>query len=118
MMSPTMREIVREVCQRRRLKASEVLSRSKADSLVWARFEAMYLIYQTGKFSLPQIGRAFGRDHSTVLNGIRRFSARIDREQYENGDAKQRQATVEFQADGEARQRQPRPDIAQAYLRS
>lgn len=39
--------------------------------LSYARHEAMYLIYQSGVFSLPQIGKFFGgRDHTTISAGI------------------------------------------------
>ena len=32
----------------------------------------MYLIRQLTNLSLPEIGREFGRDHSTVLHSIRK----------------------------------------------
>ena len=37
-----------------------------------ARQVAMYLIRQLTNLSLPEIGREFGRDHSTVIHSIRK----------------------------------------------
>ena len=37
-----------------------------------ARQVAMYLIRQLTNLSLPEIGREFGRDHSTVIDSIRK----------------------------------------------
>ena len=36
-----------------------------------ARQDAMADAYATGRYSLPQIGRAFNRDHTTVLYAVR-----------------------------------------------
>lgn len=41
-----------------------------------ARQDAMLRIHEETNFSLPQIGRMFGRDHTTVLYSIRAARAR------------------------------------------
>lgn len=41
-----------------------------------ARQEVMRRAYATGHYSLPEIGRALGRDHTSVLHGIRAASQR------------------------------------------
>ena len=41
-----------------------------------ARQDAMLRIHEQTNFSLPQIGRMFGRDHTTVLYSIRTARAR------------------------------------------
>jgi chromosomal replication initiation ATPase DnaA len=40
--------------------------------LAGARFVAWYLLYTVFHFSSPEIGKLFGKDHTSVLNGIDR----------------------------------------------
>ena len=47
----------------------ELVSRSRASDLVKDRFTA-YKIFRDAGFSYPQIGDAFGRDHSTVFSAL------------------------------------------------
>ena len=50
---------------------------SSSATPVRARQVAIYLTRELTDLSLPQIGRLYGgRDHSTVLNSIRRVEAR------------------------------------------
>lgn len=44
----------------------------------WPRQTAMYLSRELGHHSLLRIGQAFGRDHSTVMHGVRATAARRD----------------------------------------
>jgi hypothetical protein len=57
---------------------TDIDSRRRQTTVVLARHVAMYLIKtMTGK-SLPEIGRRFGgRDHTTVLHGIRKVERMI-----------------------------------------
>ena len=42
------------------------------------RQEAYRRLYQTGRYTLPQIGRMFGdRHHTTILHGIRKAEERL-----------------------------------------
>lgn len=41
-----------------------------------ARQLLMWLLWQTGKFSYPQIGRMLQRDHTTVMYGVRAMHRR------------------------------------------
>jgi chromosomal replication initiation ATPase DnaA len=50
----------------------DILSRSRKSKHVAARKEVMHL-YRDAGFSLKQIGLALGRDHTTVLHGLRKF---------------------------------------------
>ena len=55
----------------------ELVGATRAATPVRARQVAIYLTRELTDLSLPQIGRLFGgRDHSTVLNSIRRVEAR------------------------------------------
>ena len=47
-----------------------IYSNDKGARVARARQAAMYIAYQAG-VSLSAIGRSLGRDHSTVLHGIR-----------------------------------------------
>jgi chromosomal replication initiator protein len=74
-------QIISETAERHGYSVKEMTGPARYASLCRARFEAMWLAYQvkrpdgTRLYSLPQIGRAFGRDHTTVINAIRRHEA-------------------------------------------
>jgi chromosomal replication initiator protein len=71
-----------EVIQQRVSKAfgisrAELVGSTRAATPLGARQIAIYLTRELTDLSLPQIGRLYGgRDHSTVLNSIRRAEAR------------------------------------------
>lgn len=71
-----------EVIQQRVSKAfgisrAELVGSTRAAAPLSARQVAIYLTRELTDLSLPQIGRLYGgRDHSTVLNSIRRAEAR------------------------------------------
>lgn len=57
------------------LSRRELISSCRDAKLVLARHLAMYFCRTLTGSSLPQIGRRFGgRDHTTVLNGVRRMT--------------------------------------------
>lgn len=45
--------------------------------LCTVRHHAMWLIREETALSLPQIGRLFNRDHTTILSALRRATARL-----------------------------------------
>ncbi len=49
----------------------QLTSRDRHKSVAFARQMAMYLIRQTLQLSYPEIGRLFGRDHTTVMHAVR-----------------------------------------------
>ena len=70
-------EIASEVCDRHRLSITELVSKSRERRIAWPRQEAMYMMRLQG-FTLNQIGRYLGgRDHSTVLTGVKRHLERL-----------------------------------------
>jgi chromosomal replication initiator protein len=73
---PVMADVVRLVAARHRVPVEALLGRSRTAPVVTARQEAYWECRQHPHLSLPAIGRFFGRDHSTVLLGIRRHEAR------------------------------------------
>ena len=60
-------------------------SQSRSAGVAWARQVAMYLSRELTEETLPAIGRAFGRNHTTVMHACKRTADRIavDREAYE-----------------------------------
>jgi chromosomal replication initiator protein len=60
------------------LSRHDLLSSSRAPRVTRARHLAMYLTRELTGLSLAQIARGFGRDHSTVMHGIRRVSSNLE----------------------------------------
>ena len=65
-----------------RLKLADLKGRNSSRSVAGPRQIAMFLCRTLTDCSLPQIGKSFGRDHSTVVHSIRKVEAqcREDRE--------------------------------------
>lgn len=61
-----------EACAHFGVTIREMLSASRPKYLAWPRQVAMVMSREFTTNSLPKIGRAFGRDHSTVLHAIKR----------------------------------------------
>lgn len=60
-------------CAHFRLPLDVMLSPKRSRKIARPRQLAMYLARTTGRRSYPEIGRAFGRDHTTVLSAYRRI---------------------------------------------
>lgn len=71
----SIKQIVRDVAAAYGEKAEDILGRDRKRKFVIPRQEVMRRAYEAG-LSLPQIGRAMGRDHTTVLHGISRAKER------------------------------------------
>ena len=78
---PTPNLIITQVCKFYNLDESVLRGTLKTKGTAEARQIAMYLIRQLTKMSLPDIGKEFDRDHSTVLYGIRKVEVAL-----KNGD--------------------------------
>lgn len=73
------RDIIGSVAWLHGLTTAELRSERRSKPVVIARQEAMWLAKRYTSYSLPRIGAAMGgRDHTTVLHGVRRHQARID----------------------------------------
>lgn len=66
----TVRAILDEVSAEFGVPVPEILSPWREERLLPARHASMALARRLTKLSLPQIGRAMRRDHTTVLAGI------------------------------------------------
>jgi hypothetical protein len=77
MMPAAVREVVEAVAIHHGVTPQSMVGPSHKRVYAFARHEAWHLLYATGRYSLPQIGSWFGgRDHTTVLNGIRGYVRR------------------------------------------
>ena len=71
--------IIGVVAAAHEIPVAGVLGQSRFCEVVLARHEAMWKVRQECALSLPHIGRIFGgRDHTTVLYGIRKHQALLD----------------------------------------
>ncbi len=78
MAPPTITAVQDATCAHFGLTRDELLSRSRAERIVWPRQAAMYLCKELTTHSLPSIARAFdGRDHTTVLYACKRVAVHI-----------------------------------------
>lgn len=75
---PTMRQIATEVAEKHGVRLRDLTGRETGRIYVRARFEAMTRIRDELNFSLPQIGRFFNRDHTTVINALRRYPQMVE----------------------------------------
>lgn len=71
-MRPSIRVICETVGNYYEVTLDEILSVDRHKSIVEARQIAMWITRKTQALSYPEIGREFGRDHSTVMSAIRR----------------------------------------------
>lgn len=73
-----MPEIIELVAEAYDLKVDDLLGHCRERRLAWPRQHAMWLMSQQAHLSLPMIGRFLGgRDHTTVLHGIKRHQDRL-----------------------------------------
>ena len=76
--STPVEEIQSRVCTAFGISRAELIGSTRSATPLRARQIAIYLTRELTDLSLPQIGRLYGgRDHSTVLNSIRRVEARF-----------------------------------------
>lgn len=74
---PAWRRIVEEVAEQHGVVVDDLFGPSRKHPIVFHRMEAMYRIADETPLSLPEIGRKLGgKDHTTVLHGIRSHAAR------------------------------------------
>jgi hypothetical protein len=71
------RSIVGEIAMKHGLKLGDLVGPSRSLKIAHPRQEAMWALKQENRWSLPRIGQLLGgRDHTTVLHGIRRHEER------------------------------------------
>ena len=74
----TASDIIHEVCQRYGILKQDLISGTRQRHIAKPRQECMFRLSNEMGMSLPQIGRILGgRDHTTVLHGIRAHEATL-----------------------------------------
>jgi chromosomal replication initiator protein len=76
----SLRQIQELVADYYALSPGELLGRSRTRELSAARHLAIYLAHEITGASLPALGEAFQRDHTTVLYALRRVGADLGRD--------------------------------------
>lgn len=76
--SLSVEDIQKLICEHFKIRMSDLKSRTRTMPLVQARQSAMWLVKKHLDKSLVEIGRAFGgKDHTTVINAIRRINNQL-----------------------------------------
>lgn len=71
-------EILATVAARHGVSPSELVGPSSKRRYAWPRQEVMAIAYRETPLSYPEIGRRLGgRDHSTVIHGVRKHEKRM-----------------------------------------
>lgn len=79
----TGKEIIREVCKKHQVTIPELKGIRRSRQFVIARHEASYRLSKETTLTLGQIGILVGgRDHTTILHGIRKHEAKLRGEVY------------------------------------
>lgn len=74
-------KIINEVAAKHKVSAGEIKGPRRNRYIVAARFEAILRIHrELPHMSLPQIGRVFNRDHTSILHAIRKYGAQAEGE--------------------------------------
>ena len=73
--------IRRLVCSHYDVRLIDMMSERRTKGVVFPRQVAQYLCTRMTTLSLPQIGRQFDRDHSTILSTRRKISTMRERDQ-------------------------------------
>ncbi len=75
------RRVLELVAETYSVRVSHLLGRSGTKHVRIARQAAYWCLHRAGR-SLPAVGRALGRNHSTVLSGVRRTQHRMLHDPY------------------------------------
>lgn len=74
-----MRAAIADVCERYGVTQADLFSTRRTQGLVAIRHELMWMVKNRTTWSLPEIGRRLGgRDHTTVLHGVRKHQLKVD----------------------------------------
>jgi chromosomal replication initiation ATPase DnaA len=73
---PVVGSILQRVAAESRFCAEDILGPKLRRDLCRARDKALFLIREGTTYSYPQIGQMFDRDHTSVMDAVRRHAAR------------------------------------------
>ena len=72
-LNPTPDMIIREVSRYYSIPVEKLQGSGRSKDMVLPRQVAMYLVREMTDYSLPEIGKVFSRDHTTVLHSINKI---------------------------------------------
>lgn len=77
--SSVRKELLRQVIDAHKIEFNELISDRRNQKLVKARFELYWKLKTFTSMSYPEIGRFLGgRDHTTILYGVRKYAREHD----------------------------------------
>ncbi len=72
--------IIEVVAEHFKTPVSDILGKKRNKEIVMPRQIAMYLAREMGSMSYPDIGRAFGRDYTTVIHSYEKIKTEVKRD--------------------------------------
>lgn len=75
--SVTVDKIFASIYQKYNVKKEDLISNKRTKEIAFARHVCIYLIREVTEMSLPNIGKLFNRDHTTVMNSIDTIERRL-----------------------------------------
>ena len=69
--------VIAPIAKKHFVTVDAIMSNSRVHHIVAARDEAMFALYPEHIPTLTRTGRVFGRDHSTVVQALRRYKHRV-----------------------------------------
>ncbi|GAB5448954.1 chromosomal replication initiator protein DnaA [Gymnodinialimonas sp.] len=92
----TMDEILKKTCEYYKIRQTDMISANRQRIFARPRQMAMYLCKRLTDRSLPEIGKKFGgRDHTTILYGVRKIEALMQADSQIAEDAELLRRTLE-----------------------
>lgn len=80
-MTPTIKQIQARAAEICGVRLEDILSERRQEDVTRARHIAMYASRLMTPHSLPTIGKAFHRDHTTVLIAVRQLDVKVNRDE-------------------------------------
>ncbi len=74
----TIDEVISEVSRTFGVSKEDIFSKRKTQEIVYARQVSMYIIREISQMKYKEIGRLFGKDHSTVLYTIDKVKKKLE----------------------------------------
>jgi len=72
------RRVIAQIAGEHGVPLDRVMGRCRLARVSYARHHAMAVIRWSSGLSFPEIGRYFGRDHTTVIAGVRRYERELN----------------------------------------
>jgi chromosomal replication initiator protein len=72
--------LIQVVADHFKMKVADILGKKRNKEIVVPRQVAMYLAREMASMSYPDIGRAFGRDYTTVIHSYEKIKSEIKKD--------------------------------------